>query len=1134
MTVRHSASRRFIEFGLFDHLKTFAEIEARISALSSNKERGDAFEVFAEAYLATQKINEAREVWPFEAIPLEQRKLLSLDTGRDMGVDGTYQTHDGELRAYQVKFRSNRPALTWDELSTFMGLTDQVSQRVLFTNCEALPSLMRDRSGFIAIRGNDLDRLSSEDFEAMRLWMQGGIAKLPRKQPLQHQVEALEAISSELDNADRATVIMACGTGKSLVALWAAEQQGCRNILVLLPSLALVRQLLHEWLREASWKNFAYLCVCSDPTVAKGADDLIIHQVDLDFPVTTESKAVGKFLGKSFDGVKVVFSTYQSAHIVAEGMPIGTHDEKLPFELGIFDEAHKTASRSGTQFSFALEDANLPIRKRLFFTATPRHYDIHKKNKEGENELVYSMDRPETYGQVAHTLSFAEAARRGIICDYKVVISVVTSEMVNDYVLKHGEVIIAGDAVKARQVALQVALQRAVEKYGVSRIFTFHGSVAAARSFTSDDGEGIGQHLKDFQTMHVSGAMHTSEREDHMKAFRQAEKALMSNARCLTEGVDVPAVDMVAFMSPRKSKVDIVQATGRAMRKSQGKQQGFVMVPLFLDMTANETVEEALHRTDFSDVWDVLAAMKEQDDVLIDIIRQMREDKGRTGGYDESRLRVRVEVLGPSVTLETIRNSITAECLESLGVSWDERFGELLAYKEANGNCSVPFQWEDNPKLSNWCSTQRYTFVNNLLSQNRIERLERIGFDWSPFDSKWEEKFNELLSYKAEHGDVNVPRYDSSGLGAWVSNQRYNKKWSTLSKDRIRRLDDIGFAWNPQDEQWEAAFDKLLEYKKKHGHLNASQRERTGVGRWSHSQRMNRNKGILSDAQIRRLDEIGFEWTPRDSVWTEGFEKLLVYKTAYGNVDVPKSPITELGTWVSVQRKAKSRGEITQEKLQQLNEIGFIWDVRESRWDEMFRQLCTYKETHGHLNIPTSSTGLGSWVHIQRRAKRNGKLSEEKTRRLDEVGFAWDFIDSGWEEKYNELVAYRDKYGNINVPASLSGLRNWISAQRSHKRKGEISEERVLLLDKVDFDWDPPMSPPPRKNTDEDWLSRHKELWKYIEEHGNAKVPQNWATGLGNWISTQRLTKKNGKLSEERIRLLNDIGFEWAVRSGRK
>ncbi len=1133
MRSKQSAAQRFLTSGLFDGLNSFAEIEARISVLPGNKERGDAFELFAEAYLATQKINEAREVWPFEAIPLEQRKLLALDTGRDMGVDGTYQTHDGELRAYQVKFRSNRPALTWDELSTFMGLTDQVSQRVLFTNCETLPSLMRDRSGFIAIRGSDLDRLMSEDFEAMRLWLQSGQVKLSRKPPKPHQKEALAAIASELDKNDRTTVVMACGTGKSLVALWAAEQRGCRNILVLLPSLALVRQLLHEWLRETSWEKLAYLCVCSDPTVAKGADDLIVHQADLDFPVTTESAAVGKFLGKPFDGVKVVFSTYQSAHIVAEDMPIGANGERQPFELGIFDEAHKTASRSGTQFSFALADENLPIRKRLFFTATPRHYDIRKKDKEGDNTLVYSMDRPEVYGQVAYTLSFAKAARDDIICDYKVVISMVTSEMLNDYVIKHGEVIVAGDAVKARQVALQIALQKAVEKYSVSRIFTFHGSVAAARSFTSDDGEGIRQHLKDFQALHVSGTMRTSEREDYMKAFRLAKKVVMSNARCLTEGVDVPAVDMVAFMSPRKSKVDIVQATGRAMRRSDetGKKLGYVMVPLFLDMTINETIEEALHRTDFSDVWDVLSAMKEQDDVLIDIIRQMREDKGRIGGYDDSRFRERIEVLGPSVSLEVIRNSITAECVESLGATWDERYGELLAYRDEHGNVNVS---ASSTGLGVWVTTQRQTRKNGKLSEEKIRLLDELGFVWEPFDAKWEQKYLELLSFKETHGNVNVPRHYSTDLGTWVHNQRHNRKVGAISEDRIQRLDEIGFEWEPVEAQWNEQYEKLAMYKAKHGNLDAPQRSSTKLGLWSNSQRQNRKNGILTAERIRLLDEIGFEWTPRDSVWDEGFNKLLAYKAEHGNVDVSKHPNTELGTWVSVQRKAKSRGEISEERLQRLNEVGFVWDAHESRWEEMFRQLRVYKDTHGDLNIPTASTGLGSWAHIQRRAKKNGKLSEEKIQRLNEVEFAWGFLESKWEEKYNELVAYSVQHESVNVPARLTGLGSWVSIQRKNKRTGTLSKERIDLLDKIGFDWEPPMSPPPRKNTDADWSLRYKELRDYKAAYGDTNVPGLWVTGLGRWASTQRQARKNGKLSEERTRLLEEIGFEWVLKSGRK
>ncbi len=170
-----------------------------------------------------------------------------------------------------------------------------------------------------------------------------------------------------------------------------------------------------------------------------------------------ESAQVRAFLAAKFDGVKLIFSTYQSAHVVAVGMKKGE-----AFDLAIFDEAHKTAGREGVHFGSALNDKNLAIKKRLFLTATPRHYDVRRRDKGGDARLVYSMDVPEVYGPVAHKLTFAEAARRGVIRDYKVIISVVTSEMVNDHLLRHGEVIVQGDAVKARHVANQLALQAAL------------------------------------------------------------------------------------------------------------------------------------------------------------------------------------------------------------------------------------------------------------------------------------------------------------------------------------------------------------------------------------------------------------------------------------------------------------------------------------------------------------------------------------------------------------------------------------------------------------------------------------------------------------------------------------------------
>jgi predicted helicase len=482
-----------------------------------------------------------------------------------------------------------------------------------------------------------------------------------------------------------------------------AEQLGSKRILVLVPSLALIRQTLHEWLKETSWAKPRFLAVCSDPTVTRGGDDaMVVRQADLDFPVSTDPEDVKAFLTDTSDETQVVFSTYQSAHVVGEAM-----QDQPAFDLGIFDEAHKTAGREGGKFTFALEDENIPISKRVFLTATPRHYDVGRLDKEGDKKLVYSMDVPEVYGPIVHTLSFADAAAQGIICDYKVIVSAVASQMIDADVLKHGEVLIDGDAVEARSVANQIALQKACEKHDLKKVFSFHRSVASAKDFTGDTASSIKTHLTNYQTLHVNGSMPTARREKVMQAFKDADRAVISNARCLTEGVDVPAVDVVAFLSPRKSKVDIVQTTGRAMRKVEGKERGYIMLPLFVEAGAGETEAEALKRTGFDEAWNVLQAMQEQDATLADIIRNMRIERGKTGGFDDTQLAEHIEVLGPEVSLEALRHGISTQIIDKIGGSWDEMFGQLLSFKQKHGHLNVPREYVGNPKLGRWVSTNR-------------------------------------------------------------------------------------------------------------------------------------------------------------------------------------------------------------------------------------------------------------------------------------------------------------------------------------------------------------------------------------------------------------------------------------------
>jgi predicted helicase len=711
---KHPKTNYFIQKDLFDGLSTFAELEARITALPES-ERGDAFEVFAEAYLQTQPIHQVEELWPEKALPQSLRDLLNIPS--DAGIDGVFKAISGHYKAYQVKFRSNRSSLSWggDSLGNFFGQADRVSERVLFTNSMDLSDLATSRVNFYSIKGSELDCLESSDFKAIEDWLKTGVARRERLKPKDHQQQAINAVLDELSVKDRTTAIMACATGKTLVALKVAETLKAETILVLLPSLALIRQTLHDWARNHGWTNFNFLCVCSDHTVVNDGAETVLCQRDLDFTVTTQPEAIADFLNNGNAAPKIIFSTYQSCRMVAQAM-----SGNFAFDLAIFDEAHKTASRLATNHAFALSENNIAIKKRLFLTATPRHYNIDVKDKFGDNQLVFSMDDETIYGRVAYKLSFRAAVERGLICDYKVVISVITTDVLNRELLKRGEVLVNGDIIKAQRIANILAIQNAVEQYGVKKIFSFHSSISAAKSFTAKTHEGVGAYLTDFATMHVSGEMSSSKRDAILSEFRDAEKALISNARCLTEGVNVPAVDMVVFVSPKKSKVDIAQAAGRAMRKHPNKERGYILIPLFVQSAEQEGLEQALAKTKFDTVWDVLQAMCEQDENLVEIITKLRENRGRALGINDNRLRDIIEVLGPELMLDDLRESITTQIIDNMGTLWDEKLGQLKAFKNIFGHCNVSQTSVDYKDLGSWVGIQRRTYNKGKMTKGSL------------------------------------------------------------------------------------------------------------------------------------------------------------------------------------------------------------------------------------------------------------------------------------------------------------------------------------------------------------------------------------------------------------------------------
>lgn len=462
--------------------------------------------------------------------------------------------------------------------------------------------------------------------------------------------------------------------------MWAAQNTGAKRILVLVPSLTLLSQLLQTFRDDASWADWRALAVCSDESVAD-EDAVAVDLSEISCPVTRSPVEVEAFMSAEYEGVRVVFSTYHSAHLTSG----------CRFELGIFDEAHKTSGERGKPFGLALSDSNIKITRRLFFTATPR---VTMRNENDAWKTVHSMDDPEVYGPVFFELSFRDAVRRGIVCDYKIVISEV-----------------AGNPDLDHRLAAHVALTKAMILYDVTKVFTFHSSVEAASNFVGSRDGGFPDSTA---LLHVCGRQPSSVRRKLMDKFETSKTAVMSNAKCLTEGVDVPAVGMVAFIHPKRAVIEIVQAAGRACRLSEGKKFGLIFLPLFRDVNANETIEAATERSQFRNVLDVLQAMATQDDILRDYLARMREVR-LLGDENAFEALPNVDFIlsdhtetHSSLTAQQLRHLVSVALIHGMGGSRDTDAKKSLLMKMARAGLPRP-KYAVEKERPLWTALQTYT-----------------------------------------------------------------------------------------------------------------------------------------------------------------------------------------------------------------------------------------------------------------------------------------------------------------------------------------------------------------------------------------------------------------------------------------
>jgi superfamily II DNA or RNA helicase len=605
----------------------------RATKLSAT-EKGTAFERLVQLYLqiVPEYRTELQHVWRLREVPPDIRRRLNLPNP-DEGIDLIARTRRGEYWAIQSKFRSQRDRpLNRRELGTFSSLAFNTCNNIALavvahtaTKPVSKRHLMRQT---VEIGLDRWQSLSPEIWTLIVERLKGRSARPKAREPKPHQRAAISAAKVHFltDKAMRGRLIMPCGTGKSLTAYWIAEALKAKTILVAVPSLALIRQSVTDWTREYLAHNLVpdWICVCSDETVGNLDRDEFVGEVyDTGLPTHTEPKEIATLLRVPSPGPKIVFTTYQSSHRLAAA----ARKVRFKFDLAILDEAHKTVGVHSKPFAALLSDKKIKLQRRVFMTATERVF-------RGDRNDILSMDNEKDYGARFFQLSFKEAIKQKIIADYKILTMTVSDGHIRQLINQNRILNLNSrdlDEAEAQSIAAGIALKRIYRGHGVKHAITFHRSIRGADRFREqqDALNRIGSLGPRTTNLHISSKKTAWQRSDLLREFVVHKRALMTNARCLTEGVDIPAIDCVMFADPKQSRVDIVQAAGRALRQYKGKEYGYIVVPLVVPEKMDFV--KFAETTAFRQVAQMITALSTQDERIADEFRTIENGRISSG-----------------------------------------------------------------------------------------------------------------------------------------------------------------------------------------------------------------------------------------------------------------------------------------------------------------------------------------------------------------------------------------------------------------------------------------------------------------------------------------------------------------------
>lgn len=668
--------------------RSWADLQRRWSPLSTDQ-KGNLFEQLTKHYLLLEPRYSSKlsNIWPYRNVPPRVARLLHLPP-REKGADLIAETKEGDYWSIQCKWitKTDQP-VPWSGVSKAHTFAFDVCKGISFllfaSTTQRVTSVIKESKKVGFLCSDDWFGLDQKFFRRLQnhLCDRPNVPK-PRL-PRSHQKKAIaDAFTYFVKKKHkRGKLIMPCATGKSLTAYFIAQKLKAQKIVIAVPSLSLIKQTLKDWMYEsmARKQDVEWICVCSDESAGKvEQDDAVVFTQDLGVPCLTNSNKIAQWLKRKRTALTIVFTTYQSGQALAKAV----RKAGFTFDFGIMDEAHKTAGTKDRPFSHLILDKNIKIARRLFMTATERSY-------RGESDEVLSMKNPDDYGKTIHKLSFRKALdyKPAILSDYKIVTIHISQEEIAELVRNRAFVKPKtkgwSKEMEAENLTALIALRNAMKKYPIRHAVSFHGSIKRAEDFKKSNDA----YSKSFpsngrlETFHVSGKTPTGTRAKIVDEFSKAPRSLVTNARCLTEGVDVPNIDAVLFADPKKSLVDIVQAVGRALRPWPNKKFGYVIVPAVHKKNAEP--DDIFDSDPFKEVLTTVRALGTQDDDLIEYFRLISQGKRPSGRCPFEN--VPTEVLAKRIDLREFTRSVELRCWDRLALLTPKSFNEARSFTRKLG-----------------------------------------------------------------------------------------------------------------------------------------------------------------------------------------------------------------------------------------------------------------------------------------------------------------------------------------------------------------------------------------------------------------------------------------------------------------